>query len=760
MTIIGRIAHCLVLALIFSGLTACSNPEIDKETYLKNALDYIEKDQKDAAILELRSAIQLDAKYAEARYQLGLLYLEKGEARKASGELIRASDLDEDNLDASLKAAQFYLLSRQKDDSRKKIEHILSKDPNHRDALALLANLELIDGNYEAASKALHTIGNELDSSDQLQNIKGRIHAAQEQWDDAEEAFTKAITVNDTNIANYQILLRLYEQRKQREKAKSLIDQMVVKFPENTKPHLLLAGFYRSTGQQKLVAKELQKVVELSPDNPNSWLQLADFFRQSGKNIEAESTLKKAQGHIVKNSDITASLASLYFDLNQFVNAKSLLDELKEAETDHGGTRLLSARFLLKAGEVRDAITLLQGLNTDYPQWAEPYFHLSLAHYSLREIAQAEQAATKAIQRNNNESKYHAFLAQIFMAQGGFEDAKKEAAIALRLNPKNLRAAIILGRSLVGVKEYGTAVKILKNMNDQVPNNIEILEALSLAALGSKDRDLGEEALTLLLEIDPAHNRGIALYLGLKYSDDTLGAETYIRSQLEKAPEDFRLHMILGGLLNKQDKSAEALTVFEKARDLNPDNPQTYLAVAQLLKKTGRQADAIAKYEELLEKQPQSIPAHMGIAALLEAEDNSAMAMDHYEKALQAKEDFAPAANNLAWLIASDPDGDLGKALQLAMVAKQAYPEDPHIADTLGWVHYQRRSYSLALTQFELALEKLPDNATITYHLALGQAGNGDKEKAISTLMDLLGKGIDFPERNEAEELLEELSQK
>ena len=162
----------------------------------------------------------------------------------------------------------------------------------------------------------------------------------------------------------------------------------------------------------------------------------------------------------------------------------------------------------------------------------------------------------------------------------------------------------------------------------------------------------------------------------------------------------------------------------------------------------------------MIEKDPKSIPGYMGIAALLEAEGDTVKAMAQYEKVLEIKENYAPAANNLAWLIAADPNGDLGKALVLAMAAKQAFPDVPDIADTLGWVYYQRKSYSLAIAQFELALQGRLHSPVIAYHLALAQRGNEQKEEAVKTLEKLLASKGDFPERKKAEELLAELIKK
>jgi tetratricopeptide (TPR) repeat protein len=65
-----------------------------------------------------------------------------------------------------------------------------------------------------------------------------------------------------------------------------------------------------------------------------------------------------------------------------------------------------------------------------------------------------------------------------------------------------------------------------------------------------------------------------------------------------------------------------------------------------------------------------------------------------YEKLLKANPRFAPAGNNLAWMLTEDgPGQDLKRAMLLAQAARDAAPQDPQIADTLGWVHYKQGAY-------------------------------------------------------------------
>jgi Flp pilus assembly protein TadD len=87
------------------------------------------------------------------------------------------------------------------------------------------------------------------------------------------------------------------------------------------------------------------------------------------------------------------------------------------------------------------------------------------------------------------------------------------------------------------------------------------------------------------------------------------------------------------------------------------------------------------------------------------------------------------AANNLAWIYSSK-NGDLEKALSMAQKARELAPENPSIADTLGWILYQRGVFEAALPPLREASEKLPNNAEIRYHYGMALLKTGDKEGA------------------------------
>ena len=162
------------------------------------------------------------------------------------------------------------------------------------------------------------------------------------------------------------------------------------------------------------------------------------------------------------------------------------------------------------------------------------------------------------------------------------------------------------------------------------------------------------------------------------------------------------------------------------------------------------------RYHTMLEKQPKFIQAYVALGALYEAEGKSPEARKMYEKALEINPDFAPAANNLAWLLLQENE-NLDRALDLAKRAKEQLPDDPNVADTYGLALMHKGLYSSAISELSDAAQKLLDNPTVFYHLGLAHWKNGEKEKAVDVLDKALKMKGDFPERDEAKKLLEEI---
>lgn len=749
---------CMLLVPFF--ILSCSDPEKKKQQHYSKAMEFIQKDEANSAIIELRNAIQLDPKFAEARYQLGLLHLKAGQMKDAFGQLKRAADLDPANLDAGVKVAEFLLLSKNTEESRKYAEQVLKTDPANNDGLALLANLELAAGNHDAALKALDSVKGNAAESDRFYNIRGRVYAAKKDYQRSEEMFLKAIEQGPKNFPNYQTLLMFYEQQNKKDEAEKLLQKIIAAFPDKAQSYLLLADFYSATGQTVKAEEAALKAIALEPETESLYPMVAGLYAKQGQFSKSAELLENALLKFPDSLEIKSALADYYFELKRFDEAKAHMDAILASNPAHGGANFVKAKLELNANKIKEAIDILTSLNTNYPKWADPYYFLALAHLRQGEVELAQKACGEALQLSPANSRYHTIQSQIYLMKGESTKAGQEATTALKLDNRNFAAARLLAKALLQEKRFDEAIKLISKIRETVPDDIEMIGSLGLAYAGAKKTEEAKTTFSRLMELAPDNSKALAILTSLSAEGDVKAAIGIVEKQIQLAPKASGHYMLLGDLLLRDKQQDNALNAFGKAHELDPQNPQPYIIRARVMHAMGKTDDAIKEFQQLLASQPNSVPAIMGLATLYEAQKKYGEAKANYKKVLELMPDQPAAANNLAYLIAEEENGDLGEALRLAMLAKQAVPEDPNISDTLGVVHLKRESYGLAISQFQQALAAKPEEPVIHYHLALAQMGNNDTEAAKSSVQKALESKAAFAERKEAELLMKKLESK
>ena len=130
---------CAFLALIYLGCDG-SSAEAKKAKHLERAEAYLTKGQYQEAVIEYRNVTQLDAKDADAHYQLALAYLKLGglpNLQAAFAELTRTVELDKANQEAQLKLGELYLLGNEPGKARERAEVVLVSAPQNTDGLIL-----------------------------------------------------------------------------------------------------------------------------------------------------------------------------------------------------------------------------------------------------------------------------------------------------------------------------------------------------------------------------------------------------------------------------------------------------------------------------------------------------------------------------------------------------------------------------------------------------------------------------------------------
>jgi tetratricopeptide (TPR) repeat protein len=285
-------------------------------------------------------------------------------------------------------------------------------------------------------------------------------------------------------------------------------------------------------------------------------------------------------------------------------------------------------------------------------------------------------------------------------------------------------------------------------------------QAESLVEAGAKQNSKGKlaEARTIVddvlaqdVDLPEAHFVRAKLYLAEGKADDAVAS---LRRVLDRRDDWAPAHFLLGVALLDTGQGQLAEGELRRAIELDPNNVGAYLALATYLLDSNRRQEGISTYEKAVEKEPNSAPLRLELGQLYDAMGRRADAVVEYEEAVKLDPNLAVAKNNLAYLMAGE-GMNLKRALDLAQEARAQLPDDPNVADTLGFVHLQRGEADRAAELFRQALERT-DSQTIRYRLGLALGKMGEKQRALETLRDALAGGP-FPESEAAKRELARL---
>jgi tetratricopeptide (TPR) repeat protein len=329
-----------------------------------------------------------------------------------------------------------------------------------------------------------------------------------------------------------------------------------------------------------------------------------------------------------------------------------------------------------------------------------------------------------------------------------------------------LAARVELAQSLIAAKSATAALDLM----DKVPAEQRGMAAVrvernwALYALGDETglRTGIDQGLSIARTPDFLLQDGL-----LKQKQgDLSGARAAWEEALQHDPGNVQVVESLAQSYAARNETARAIEIMRKFASQNPNAPSVQLLLGNWLLRTGdragaRAAYAAAKAADPKFEAPSLMLAQMDISegkldvarqtllpfvkskgwnasgwmmlGLLETKaGNQQAASQAYRKVLEIDSNNVVALNNLANRLADQAQPD--EALRLAQRAKEIAPDDPTVADTLGWLFYQKGIYRPAITQLEAAVQKSGRNAVTRYHLAMAYLKAGDYESGRQAL--------------------------
>ncbi len=752
----------LSLPLLIVSLGNCTqlSAEEKKAAHYERGMDYFEAGKYSEALIEFRNIIQLDPKDAKAYHQMALIHLKLGgmpDLQAAFWELTKAVEFDPSIEDAHLQLGEFYLHDKKPQEAKKHAEIVLASSPQDPKGHLLRGRSLIIEKEFEEGIAELQK-SLELDPTNEqvyidlarafftlkkfdeafailgtgLQKIpnstamilaQGDLLALQGKTREAETYYQQAITLDPDDEALYPRVAKFFEATRQFKKAEEVYQQMAARKPKSEQPQILLGNFYVFMGTGEKALAHYRKARELNP----------------------------------QSNEVRKILINFYLDNQQWDQAEQELSLPFDAKKKDAFDQTFAARLLIGRGKTDQAIPLLQRILKAEPDQAMAHQHLGMAWGQKNDIPQAIQSLSQAKRLAPQDRGIRKAMAIVRLAEGSYDLAIEEARAALQLNPRDLQAVHILAQAFLGNKDVGQAKRLYEAIVDKVPQDFTAHYKLGLIARQDKKYQEALDHFEQTLKINKNFIQAITQMASLHVDrGEAKQARERVQQQIAVTPDNPLLYNLLGRLWMRANQADQAEQAFKKALELDGQIQASYMNLAELYERTNRVDDAVREYNRLLEKNPKVASAHMILGMIAEQKNQLDTAKDHYRKTLAIDPDFAPAANNLAWLLV-DQDGNLDEALGFAENARAQQPEDPHTADTLGWIYYKRQAYLKAVSLLQEAAQKLPEHPVVQYHLGMAQYKKGEEQQARKTLERALMISANFPGADDAKATLDEL---
>ncbi|MDQ3126182.1 MAG: tetratricopeptide repeat protein [Pseudomonadota bacterium] len=215
-------------------------------------------------------------------------------------------------------------------------------------------------------------------------------------------------------------------------------------------------------------------------------------------------------------------------------------------------------------------------------------------------------------------------------------------------------------------------------------------------------------------------NDEIALHLGQALAAGTQQAEAraaFSRVGPENPIRYSEAQFGIGLSYAREERSAEALAAFQRARAVSPADPQILRLLTAQLNSLGRHEEALGTIDDPSASAARAHPDIREIRGLtLQELGRIEEAEAELWAALQVAPDNPSLLNSLGYMWV-DSGRRVEQGAEMLARAHAAEPANGNIQDSLGWAQFRQGQYDIAVETLEGAVSKEPANAEINDHL-------------------------------------------
>lgn len=497
-------------------------------------------------------------------------------------------------------------------------------------------------------------------------------------------------------------------------------------------------------GQHDEAVEVYRKALKRLPAEHWAQLDLQEgliaVYRRQGRLDSYIAELEKRRG----SYPVLLLLARLYEEVG---NDKKALLAYRSAVTQRPANveaRAAMLRILKRVGSKQELIAEYKGLIRKVP--GEPAYEIELAelYFGTGKNEKAFALLDRMSKRYNSDPGVHESIADLLLRhEGSSARIEREFEALMRLEPDEEQHIVQLGEYYFGenkpAKARATWGRLLKALRDKGKAH------LILARLYA-EHDMQEEAVSHFRQAIKRSPKEIRFYKSFatylekvnRYAD-ALSAWEKIRELLPPSDHgplrEARQHIIQ--LLNKQNSLSRKMSEYKRAFNAEPPDLATGLMLAEghlQLKEFEKAAAVLERFRRL---RPRDLEALLYLEAVYEKLNRLADAIGVLQAiAKLAPKQARPRLKRMARL--SMELHRTADALKYARLVVDLSPTDPDARTHLGDVHVQMRNFEAALAAYRRSLELSPGSYRVLFKLARVLERLGRSERLMGVLTDIV----------------------
>jgi tetratricopeptide (TPR) repeat protein len=712
----------LIAAVTLAALVSTSCTRHARATRrLDHANRYFDSGQYDKAEIEYLNVLQLDRQNPDAIGRLGVILQAEGRVGRSIIYLTKARELRPEDLEVRLKLGLAYLEIGDLKRARDEANFILDRQPQDEQAPLLLTEASAGPKDIEESRKRLQRLPPPAAEGAPVLVALGMLDLRLLQVKEAEAAFKRAQALAPGSSGPYTALGNLYWTQKDLPQAEAAFRQAAELSPARSPKKLQYAQFKIQTGDLAAGKRLLEEVTRNTPDYLPAWVWLA----------EIAATEKK-------------------YDESQTLVDKALARDMLQPEA-----LLLSARLMMVKGDSARAVAALEKMVSVYPNSPQASFQLSRAYAAHGDAGKAADTLSQTIALAPGFAEAILALAEINIRRGDLSAAILSLTRLAQQRPDLAQARLFLALAYTKHGDLEDALKVYRQLEEQYPRNPQAPMLRGQVLLQQDKRDEARKAFDRTRELAPDYVPALEQLVNLDLIEKQYPtAQQRVETEMARRPAAAgTLQLLLAKIYAAQHENPQAMIALQKAIELQPDSPTAYLFLAQLYAGANQKDKALADLNQLVARNPKDVGALTLLGMVQDQQKDYAAARDTYEKILVINPKFGVVLNNLAYLYAERFD-QLDKARELAQRARELMPQDPSVADTLGWILSRQHEYPRALTLLQENAEKYPTEPVVQFHLGMTRYMMGEAGPARLALQGALHINKDFPGSDEARRCL------